>query len=206
MPATDKWARKSGSRDNNADRMDVDSPSLRVFDEGHSTGAPAGVQQVLVNHIEADLAECFSTRFCPAGQHSCQDAEQLCRSSIIAPAGPHFGLRELLSPHRAVAYPALQENHTQSHSKRPVCVTPKARVLFILLELEDEGDKGKQTDQSLPLLRSKVMLCTRVLSSLCLGPTRCEPGQLGRAGLVNSADEGHHLYPLLLSVVKAIGL
>jgi hypothetical protein len=38
------------------------------------------------------------------------------------------------------------------------------------------------------------------------GPTWCEPSQLCRAGFMNSADKGHHLHTLLLSVVKTISL
>lgn len=59
----------------------------------------------------------------------------------------------------------------------------------------------------MPLLRSEAMHCPpRALCTLGSRPTRREPSQLGRAGLMNSADEGHHLYTLLLSVVKAISL
>lgn len=58
----------------------------------------------------------------------------------------------------------------------------------------------------MPLLRSKVTYPVPEPCILGSGSTWCEPSQLGRAGLVNSADEGHHLYTLLLPVVKAVSL
>lgn len=78
------------------------------------------------------------------------------------------------------------------------------RILLILLafsKLEDE--RGKKI-----CLCLGVKLCTapRALCTLGSRPTWREPSQLGRAGLMNSADEGHHLYALLFSVMKAISL
>lgn len=80
----------------------------------------------------------------------------------------------------------------------------RVQILFILLafsKLENEGGK-----KSMPLLRSKVIYPVPEPCILGSGSTWCEPSQLGRAGLVNSADEGHHLYTLLLPVVKAVSL
>jgi hypothetical protein len=52
-----------------------------------------------MDRFEADLVKCFSTRFCPAGLHSCQEAEQLLTSSTAFPGFPLWAQGTATAPH-----------------------------------------------------------------------------------------------------------
>ena len=117
-------------------------------------------------------------------------------ASAIYQAGPGFvpGKAPYHTDVRTCYCPQCSDGNIQDHT-----VNDKfALIQLILLSglLRIGGGRGT-TWISCPLC------LPRVLGS---GPTWCEPRQLGRTGLMNPADKGHHLHALLLSVVKAISL